>query len=72
MAKRIQPPMTRSRAFEVLQPHTEKLFRSVWNMPWAQNSFHDAVFCLCPDFEYPDWDYRTVGQLLRWSLRNPA
>lgn len=66
--------MNKAEAVAYLRRFADKKFKSVWNQRWASN-VHEAVYTLCKDFEYPDWDYRTIDDFLRrfgknlWSVR---
>jgi hypothetical protein len=53
--------MTTKEAIAHLQPIKRKLIRSVYHY----RTVNEALITLCPEFEYPDWDYRTVGEFLR-------
>lgn len=58
--------LTRDEAIAQLKPLARKILRNVYDdLTDLQSS---AIFVLQPDFEYPDWDYRTVAQL--WKRAN--
>jgi hypothetical protein len=55
-------PMTKNDAVRALKPFSGKMIRKVWE---NEKFPSQALSVLHSGFEYPDWDYRTVGEFLR-------
>lgn len=55
---------SKMKAWDKLSPHFNETIRSIYH--WAS----PYLYTLCPEFEYPEWDYRTVKEFLwkYWSL----
>ena len=55
-------------AEKVLQPYSSKKISEVYQNPDIQQ----AIFTMMPGFEYPNWDYRRVGEFMRYCTRSRA
>jgi len=53
--------MTPSQAFNTLKSQGQKKIKTIVDR--GENL--EAIMVLMPNFEYPDWDYRTVAAFLR-------
>jgi hypothetical protein len=53
--------MSMEEAVEKLWPVRHKRIELVYEVP----DYQEALRALDPDFEYPDWDWRTVGEYLK-------
>lgn len=53
--------MTKQTARNILKPWARYLIRNVYDY----DDVVEALYALCPRFEYPDWDYRRVGDFIR-------
>lgn len=54
--------MTREEAIEVLRPLSADILRKHYD---SNPKVASAVKVLIPSFEYPDWDYRLIGDILK-------
>lgn len=48
-------------AVQKLKPFSKSKISKVYD---NENFPHEAILTLCPTFEYPDWDYQTIGYFL--------
>jgi len=53
---------SKSEAKDILKDYLGDTIAEVYD----SNEVADAILTLCPDFEYPDWSYRTVAEFLRF------
>jgi hypothetical protein len=53
--------MTQVLALKILKPVHRRKIKNVFD----RDRYADAMFALLPTFEYPDWDHRLVGELVK-------
>lgn len=58
--------MTREQAIWMLERVGQKQVKAVYS--WAC----ECLLVLCPHFEYPNWDYRTVREFLKVYGKMPS
>lgn len=58
--------MTKQDAVSLLKPLGRRLLHKVYDD--LSDLQYEAILILCPCFEYPDWDYLTIGEFIRRNI----
>ena len=51
--------MKKQKAIKVLVSHRKEIIRDVYD---SRDDISEAILTLRPDFEYPEWDWKSIGE----------
>lgn len=59
--RELQAITNRQEAMNILNPLSRCTIADTYD---RLHGVEEAILCLMPNFEYPDWDYKTISQFL--------